>query len=264
MEVAFRKPKVNIEKPSGSSGIDDNDPNNTVGLKCRPLNLVDLMSRLTSDQRVAVQDIGFGGLLHMKVRRVLKNIVDMLLSVFNDGSFMFHTPSFNFLLRKEDVYDCFLLPMGPKEVPILGTGRGKASSQESCIDLKEKWRRKFGLEGSSNAILIGKLYEKLLEMTECGDEFKRLFVLYSMSAFLAPTTNSTVDLKLASAVKDVSQIMQLDWCLYVLNNLVKACVDSKKKPAFIGGCILFLMIAYFHRFDFQGEAAPTSLPLIQH
>ncbi|KAK9669834.1 hypothetical protein RND81_13G157700 [Saponaria officinalis] len=264
MKVAFRKPKVNSEKPSGSFAIDDNDPNNPVGLKCRPLNLVELMSGLTSDQRAAVQDIGFGGLLHLKVRRVPKNIVDMLLSAFNDGSFMFHTPSFNFLLRKEDVHDCFLLPMGPKEVPILGMGRSKSSSQESCIELKEKWRNKFGVEGSSNAILIGKLYQKLLETKECGDDFKRLFVLYSMSAFLAPTTNSTVDLKLVLAVDDVSEIGQLDWCAYVFNNLVKACVDSKKKPAFIGGCIVFLMIAYFHRFDFQGEAAPTSLPLIQH
>ncbi|KAK9689709.1 hypothetical protein RND81_09G076500 [Saponaria officinalis] len=264
MKMVSRKPKVNPEKPPSSRRIEDDDPDNAVSLKCRPLHLVELASGLTADQRADVHDIGFGGLLHLKVKRVPKNIVPMLLSAFNDGSFMFHTPSSNFLLREEDVHDCFLLAMGPKKVPILGTRHSTAASQDSCITLKDKWRKRFGVEGSSNAILIGKLYRKLVQIKECGDDFKRLFVLYSMSAFLAPTTNSTVDLKLLLAVKYVSEIGQLDWCSYVFKNLVKACFDTKKKPTFIGGCIVLLMIAYFHRFDFQGKATPTTLPLIQH
>ncbi|KAK9750614.1 hypothetical protein RND81_02G208300 [Saponaria officinalis] len=237
---------------------------NAVKFKCRPLHLFNLVSGLTADQRAAVQDIGFGGLLHLKVNRVPKDIVPKLLSSFNEWSFMFHTSSCNFLLRKEDVHDCFLIPMGPKELPILGTRSSTTALEESCIALKVRWRKIFGVEGSSNAILIGKLYNKLVRLKECKDDFKRMFVLYSMSAFLAPMTNSTVDLKLLSAVEDVSEIRQLDWCSYVFQNLVKACADTKKKPTFIGGCIVFLMIAYFHRFDFQGAAAPTTLPLIQH
>ncbi|KAK9671328.1 hypothetical protein RND81_12G022100 [Saponaria officinalis] len=200
----------------------------------------------------------------MKVRRVPKKIVPMLLSSFNDGSFMFRTSTCNFLLRKEDVHDCFLLPMGPREVPLLGTGRSKNTSQDSSRELKESWRERFGVGGSSNAILIGKLYSELLKSKAGDEDFKRMFVLYSMSTFLAPMTNSTVDLKLLLAVDDVSQIGQLDWCSYVFKNVVKACIDSKKNPAFVGGCIVFLMIAYFHRFDFQGESSPTTLPLIQH
>ncbi|KAK9707373.1 hypothetical protein RND81_07G193200 [Saponaria officinalis] len=257
------KPKDKTVKPTGSPRDVDDDPSNSVSLKCRPLNLAELVLGLTTEQMAAVQEIGFGGLLHLKVKRVPKHIVGMLLSAFNDGSFMFHTKKVDFLLRKEDVHDCFLLPIGPKEVPILETGRWK-SSQDLSIELKDKWRKEFGVEGSSTAILIGKLHEKLLKTKDCGEEFKRMFVLYSMSAFLAPTTNSTVDQKLLLAVEDVSEIRRLDWCTYVFKSLVKACLDSKKNPRFIGGCIVFFMIAYFHRFDFQGEAAPTSLPLIQH
>ncbi|KAK9668951.1 hypothetical protein RND81_13G098300 [Saponaria officinalis] len=255
---------TNAEKPSSSPNPVDNDGPSEHNLKCRPLNLVELILGLTNQQKAAVEEIGFGGLLQLKVRRVPKKIVPMLLSSFNDGSFMFHTSTCNFLLRKEDVHDCFLLPMGPRKVPLLGTGRSKNTSQDSSRELKESWREKFGVGGSSNAILIGKLYSELLKSKAGDEDFKRMFVLYSMSAFLAPTTNSTVDLKLLLAVDDVSQIGQLDWCSYVFKNVVKACIDSKKNPAFVGGCIVFLMIAYFHRFNFQGESSPTTLPLIQH
>ncbi|XP_074288504.1 uncharacterized protein LOC141613659 [Silene latifolia] len=85
-----------------------------------------------------------------------------------------------------------------------------------------------------------------------------------MSSFLTPTSYSGVDFKLLSAVEDVDSITQYDWCTYVLENLVKAAADTGENKQTLLGCIPFLMITYFQRFDFRGESCRHTLPLIKH
>ncbi|KAH9608697.1 hypothetical protein KSS87_006269 [Heliosperma pusillum] len=85
-----------------------------------------------------------------------------------------------------------------------------------------------------------------------------------MSSFLAPTTNNTVDMKLLGAVEDVGVINEYDWCSYVLDGVVSAAFVARKSPRCLRGCIPFLMITYFQRFDFRDEAPHYDLPLIKH
>ncbi|KAH9613928.1 hypothetical protein KSS87_008263 [Heliosperma pusillum] len=85
-----------------------------------------------------------------------------------------------------------------------------------------------------------------------------------MSSFLAPTTNNTVDMKLLGAVEDVGVINEYDWCSYVLDGVVSAAFVARKSPGCLRGCIPFLMITYFQRFDFRDEAPLYDLPLIKH
>ncbi|KAH9613086.1 hypothetical protein KSS87_001474 [Heliosperma pusillum] len=85
-----------------------------------------------------------------------------------------------------------------------------------------------------------------------------------MSSFLAPTTNNTVDMKLLGAVEDVGVINEYDWCSYVLDGVVSVAFVARKSPRCLRGCIPFLMITYFQRFDFRDEAPRYDLPLIKH
>ncbi|KAH9613761.1 hypothetical protein KSS87_010289 [Heliosperma pusillum] len=85
-----------------------------------------------------------------------------------------------------------------------------------------------------------------------------------MSSFLAPTTNNTVDMKLLGAVEDVGVINEYDWCSYVLDGVVSDAFVARKSPRCLRGCIPFLMITYFQRFDFRDEAPRYDLPLIKH
>ncbi|KAK9724062.1 hypothetical protein RND81_05G045000 [Saponaria officinalis] len=230
--------------------------------KCRPRRLVELINHLNPKQMEAVRQIGFGGLLHVKVTSMPQGILPWLISAFCDRSHMFTVSATKeFLLSKDDVHDFFGLPRGPNKVDLVATGNSKLSSQE---DLKDVWRSKFGIVGTKDGISLSKAYAKLLNSKDGGVEFKRLFVLYTMSSFLAPTSNHVLDFKLLRAVQDVRQIRQLDWCSYVFDNLVTAISSCRTGRSLMCGCTLFLMLAYFHRFDFHGEVQPFSLPLIQH
>ncbi|KAK9740534.1 hypothetical protein RND81_03G042500 [Saponaria officinalis] len=230
--------------------------------KCMPGKLVEMIKRLNEEQKQAVRDIGFGGLLELKVTYIPKGIMKLILSAFNYNSNMFDARKMEFLVTKDDVHDIFLLPRVGDPVKLAQMGNTNAVIDNK---LKNEWRRKFGLQNNSDPIMVKLVHEKLMKCNEAGEEFKRMFVMYSMSIFLAPTSNRTLDLKLVKAVQNVTRIRNFDWCSYVFNELVNSirlCKQGGK--TFVCGCILVLMLSYFHRFDFKGRVLSHTLPLIKH
>ncbi|KAH9602812.1 hypothetical protein KSS87_016311, partial [Heliosperma pusillum] len=85
-----------------------------------------------------------------------------------------------------------------------------------------------------------------------------------MSSFLAPASGAVVDLRLLSAVEDVSRIHQLNWCKYVLEELVIGVREAVHGAKYVRGCIVLLAIVYFHRYIKRGTKLSNELPLIQH
>ncbi|KAH9613678.1 hypothetical protein KSS87_004068 [Heliosperma pusillum] len=241
------------------------DPTPSKFVKCRPGRLLKLISQLNHAQRGAVKRIGFGGLLDLRLKHVPVEHVHLFFEAFNDLSHIFRaSDSKEFLVSKIDVHDCFLLPLGHKPLDLVPTGRKKDPLAEENKQLKDRWRKSYKLSNPGEPIHLGKLLTDLEKDKEGGDHFCRLFVLFSMSSFLAPTTNNTVDMKLLGAVEDVGVINEYDWCSYVLDGVVSAAFVARKSPRCLRGCIPFLMITYFQSFDFRDEAPCYDLPLIKH
>ncbi|KAK9748089.1 hypothetical protein RND81_02G035100 [Saponaria officinalis] len=231
-------------------------------VKCRSTTLVHIINNLTVDQKQAVKEIGFGGLLEIKVTEFPKGILKWVIQAFNHNSFLFKASSTKeFILSKDDIHDFFMLPREGRRLEFTPIGRSKAAAEEP---LKEEWRKRFGLGGSTEMIKITKLSQRIKDTVDSGDEFKRLFVLYTMSTFLAPTSNHNLDFKLLNAVQDVAEIRNFNWCQYIFDELVKAVADFKGGCKFLCGCTMFLVLAYLHRIEFRGEVQPTELPLIKH
>ncbi|KAH9610491.1 hypothetical protein KSS87_020429, partial [Heliosperma pusillum] len=227
--------------------------------------LLKLISQLNHAQREAVKRIGFGGVLDLRLKHVPVEHVHIFFEAFNDLSHIFRaSDSKEFLVSKFDVHDSFLLPLGHKPLDLVPTGRKKDPLAEENKQLKDRWRKSYKLSKPGEPIHLGKLLTDLEKDKEGGDQFCRLFVLFSMSSFLAPTTNNTVDMKLLGAVEDVGVINEYDWCSYVLDGVVSAAFVARKSPRCLRGCIPFLMITYFQRFDFRDEAPRYDLPLIKH
>lgn len=240
------------------------NPTPSTVFKCRSQRLVKLISKLNDAQREGVKRIGFGGLLELRCKKFPLDHAHLFVEAFNDRSYVFRASDFKeFRLTKHDVHDCFLLPLGPKTLDLVPTGRKKLSSELLNKELKARWRKKYNVTSASQYIPLNKLYDDIEASKDGGDEFLRLFVLVSMSEFLAPTSNG-VDLKILSAVEDVSAISQYDWCSYVLDGIVTAAFESRKQKTCLRGCIPFLMISYFQRFDFGGQILKHDIPLIKH
>ncbi|KAK9733336.1 hypothetical protein RND81_04G060900 [Saponaria officinalis] len=170
------------------------------------------------------------------------SIVPMIVNCFEHNSYMLKpTITKEFLLSKYDVYDVFCLPKEGDRVQLTATGNSK-----------------------HNGIKMNELANRLMECRESGDEFNKMFVVYSMSSFLAPVANYFVDFKLLRAVEDVNRIRHMDWCSYIFNQVVESVRKMKKGNTFFCGCTLFLIISYFHIIEYRGQPMPHSIPLIKH
>lgn len=203
----------------------------------------------------AIKEIGFGGLLHLKLTSTPKALVLRLLKCFDPktGTVTISEDK-KFVLSKNDVADVFGLPSGPSPLPFLAMG-----SHVPKNDIKQKWRKDFQ---AGKGISLTELHKRLKECKESGDQFKRLFVLFTVSTFLAPTSNHSLDMKILKAVDDVSEIKNFDWCGYVFSELLLA--FTPPIPKYLRGCVIFLMVAYFHRFDNAANPLSNELPLIKH
>ncbi|KAL2935139.1 Sensory neuron membrane protein 2 [Bienertia sinuspersici] len=110
-----------------------------------------------------------------------------------------------YVIRTDDVCDIFGLPKGEEKVTLIKKVRKKKSEDEHyMIKIKSL------LNVSENdPLTTPMLAELIVNLKDGGHDFKRLFVLYVCSVFLAPTANWHVDLFLAKEVADVDGIINL-------------------------------------------------------
>uniref|UniRef100_A0A803MJY0 Ubiquitin-like protease family profile domain-containing protein n=1 Tax=Chenopodium quinoa TaxID=63459 RepID=A0A803MJY0_CHEQI len=176
-------------------------------------------TNFSPEQKQAVEEIGFGGLLHLKLKTLNRQMLPWLVENFNAGSCMFTIATGKeFVVTRNDIYDVFCLPLSDICVPELNK-----NSEDESVDKRiiQAWRSDYGLSGKQ-PLHLSKLESRMVDLVDGGEEFKRCFVLQAMSSFLAPTTNRTVSLKLLKAVEKVDEIKTFDWCSYVLKKLKKA------------------------------------------
>uniref|UniRef100_A0A803MUZ1 Ubiquitin-like protease family profile domain-containing protein n=1 Tax=Chenopodium quinoa TaxID=63459 RepID=A0A803MUZ1_CHEQI len=220
-------------------------------------------TNFSPEQKQAVEEIGFGGLLHLKLKTLNRQMLPWLVENFNAGSCMFTIATGKeFVVTRNDICDVLCLPLSDICVPELNKN-SEDESVDKCII--QAWRSDYGLSGKQ-PLHLSKLESRMVDLVDGGEEFKWCFVLQAMSSFLAPTTNRTVSLKLLKAVEKVDEIKTFDWCSYVLKKLKKAVQKYKddENAQNVSGCLLALQIMYFHRLNFQGEKESSTLPLIQH
>ncbi|XP_021734768.1 uncharacterized protein LOC110701418 isoform X1 [Chenopodium quinoa] len=244
---------------------EDDEPDRKITCRCRPSSLVKVISGLSPTQKKDVEEVGFGGLLSLRVESMVGGILPWLVESFNGYTCMFCVADGKeFVVTKHDVCDVFGLPkVEGREVPEM-KGSYKGQSQDDSA-LKNKWRTSFDV-GVKELIPLARLETRIKELVDGGDEFKRLFVMHALSSMLVPTANRTVNFRLVNAVDDVDQIKNLDWCSFVLRKLMNSVVSYKNSEAkdSISGCLLLLKIMYFHRLNFQGVVENSTIPLIQH
>ncbi|KAL8535175.1 hypothetical protein ACS0TY_010982 [Phlomoides rotata] len=126
-----------------------------------------------------------------------------------------------------------------------------------------RWKREFNVDGNMS---LKNLQDVLLNLVDGGEDFKRLFVLFSLSSFLTSSANRLINCKTIKFVLEVDKIRDFDWSSYVLKCLCKAIAkfNSLGMVKNCSGCVFILPILYFHIMKWQRVAESSSLPSIQH
>uniref|UniRef100_A0A803N3M6 Ubiquitin-like protease family profile domain-containing protein n=1 Tax=Chenopodium quinoa TaxID=63459 RepID=A0A803N3M6_CHEQI len=184
---------------------------------------------------------------------------------FNESSCMFKIDMMKeFSVSSYDVEDIFLLPHVTENKVSFQLRKQPLSN----LLIQKEWKKKLGIP-EDDEIIVNNLETKLKTLKEGGEDFKRFFVMYVCSTFLAPVANRVIDYKIINYADNVKEIHNLDWCGYVMVNLCKSVRSfknnkNKDSRSGISGCVLILQLVYFHHLAFRGQPEPTTLPLIQH
>ncbi|KAH9614819.1 hypothetical protein KSS87_017081 [Heliosperma pusillum] len=158
-----------------------------------------------------------------------------------------------FRLTEDEISDVLGLPKGGHDLELLVTGLASSSSFDG-ESLKSLWRERYNIISNKDPIPLSAVKYKLIGNGLTDEEFKQIFVLFSMLSFLAPASGAVVDLRLLTVVEDVLRIHQLNWCKYVLEELVIGVREVVRGAKYVWGCIVLLAIVYFHRLK-REEAA---------
>ncbi|XP_074301892.1 uncharacterized protein LOC141633300 [Silene latifolia] len=199
---ALKIVKGKAEVGEGSKKRKGDDSSLVVGKKKKevdghgsPRQLFNLIAILTEAQKKDIEDIGFGGLLELKTHAFYHQMVDWLLQKYDPSSRMFlFNRHVQFVLTKHDVYDAFMLPCTDNTIE-------PSADQE----LAHIWRESFKVT-KKDEISIESVRVAMMGLPDGGADFKKMFVVFAMATFLAPTVHNRIDLRLVKAVEDVDSI----------------------------------------------------------
>uniref|UniRef100_M1BDZ2 Ubiquitin-protein ligase n=1 Tax=Solanum tuberosum TaxID=4113 RepID=M1BDZ2_SOLTU len=220
--------------------------------RCSPGRLLNVLQRLTPDQKEAVKSMGFGNILGLRCRTLRRSLCLWLLERFNTVRRSLEICGERIPLTPRDVELVMGLPASGKDVVNSG-------SDELILQLRKRYN-------ATNRGISVRLLEERLAAPEAGEDFKRSFVLYVMGTLLCPTARLDVSPSFLHFLTNMDVLHQYNWGKFLLDRLVREISRFRQgKQRAVGGCLLFLQVVCMDRGLGMGslgyKAQTDSMPL---
>ncbi|KAI5684348.1 hypothetical protein M9H77_05576 [Catharanthus roseus] len=219
--------------------------------RCSPGRLLNVLQRLTPEQKASVKSMGFGSILGLRCRTLRRSLCLWLLEKFNT-------------VRRSLEICGERIPLTPQDVElVMGLGAsGKDVVNSGPDELIMELRRKYN---ASNRGISVRLLEERLAVPEAGEDFKRSFVLYVLGTLLCPTARLDVSPSFLHFLTNMDVMHQYNWGKFLLDRLVREVARYRQgKQRAVGGCLLFLQLFYYECVAVKGlhELAPVAFPCL--
>ncbi|VFQ77274.1 unnamed protein product [Cuscuta campestris] len=206
--------------------------------RASPSVLQKVVEALNEVQRREVVRIGFGSMLRIKLTELPAKLGFWVVEKFNPRSSSIElADGTKVCVIVDDIRHVLGLPCG--HVKVLSKKVG-----EKC-DILEQLRVEIGMR--DNKISPLELSEKVLQYTDGGVSFVRLFVLLVVSVLVDSPSHGYVNNWVLKSLEDVDGIAQLNWCEYVHRALIESRVKWEKgnRKYYTGPlfCLMVLIIA---------------------
>lgn len=219
--------------------------------RCSPGRLLNVLQRLTPDQKEAVKSMGFGSILGLRCRTLRRSLCLWLLERFNTVRRSLEICGERIPLTPRDVELVMGLPASGKDVVNSG-------SDELILELRKKYN-------ATNRGISVRLLEERLAAPEAGEDFKRSFVLYVMGTLVCPTARLDVSPSFLHFLTNMDVLHQYNWGKFLLDRLVREISRFRQgKQRAVGGCLLFLQLFYYESVAVGAayESAPVAFPCL--
>ncbi|XP_073293800.1 uncharacterized protein [Primulina huaijiensis] len=219
--------------------------------RCSPGRLLNVLQRLTPEQKAAVNGMRFGSILNLRCRTLRRSLCLWLLERFNT-------------VRRSLEICGERIPLTPRDVELV---MGLASSGKDVVnsgpdDLIAELRKKYN---ATNRGISVRLLEERLAAPEAGEDFKRSFLLYVLGTLLCPTARLDVSPSFLHFLTNMDAIHQYNWGKFLLDRLVREVARYRQgKQRAVGGCLLFLQLFYYESIAVgePSELSPAIFPCL--
>jgi hypothetical protein len=137
--------------------------------------------------------------------------------------------------------------------------RGGKVKYELDVDAINFIHNKYGIiQGSAP---IEEAIKMLKQNKAANEDFLRSWLMIAILTFLCPPTSLGISPKCYKTLVDLSNVKNLNWCQFVVDQLKDATKKIDKKNS-MRGCIPLLVILYADSLDLQNIQIPTDIPRI--
>ncbi|KAM0870361.1 hypothetical protein ACQ4PT_040052 [Festuca glaucescens] len=173
------------KKRKVDAGIEEEDhPRARKRNRASPIGLVKLYEFITEDQARAIEEMELDILLEIKCHCLNNKLINWFASLYDKNTQEFVIPGRGRIpLDEEYVYHTLGLPYGTNPV-IYSVDREVEASLGALL-----------FSADSSTPTTSRVYQILKDMTDSGDAFKQIFVMYIISTVLSPTSRNRVSNK---------------------------------------------------------------------
>ncbi|GFP78822.1 methionyl-tRNA formyltransferase [Phtheirospermum japonicum] len=175
--------------------------------RCSPGRLLNVLQRLSPDQKAAVKSMGFGSILNLRCRTLRRSLCLWLLEKFNT-------------VRRSLEICGERIPLTPRDVELV---MGLSSSGKDVVnsgpdEIIAELRKKYN---ATNRGISVRLLEERLAAPESGEDFKRSFLLYVLGTLICPTARLDVSPSFLHFLTNMDVVHQYNWGKFLLDRLVR-------------------------------------------
>lgn len=227
-----KKASKNVDKVAAKKGTGVSD--RVLCLKRGPTKFVEAIKSLNEEQQKAVEDMGFGSLLHFNLTFIPAKLAYEILDNFDIDTCGVKFRRGILHIGDDDVHATLGLPNG--HLKFERNGHQKLDKfineiAESC----NRARKNMGPD---------MFMEKMLSDVEGGEMFRKIFLILFDTILINPSGDGYLTTQIEEVIDDIDNVKDYNWCGYVIDSLLhahKVWAKDKSKP--FTGPVSFLVVS---------------------
>ncbi|XP_076918209.1 uncharacterized protein LOC143578544 [Bidens hawaiensis] len=218
--------------------------------RCAPCNIVDAVKAMTTAQKTCVEEMGFGPMLRLQVTKTSTTLGYWLLMNYNNRLNELNIGSGVIKITPQKVHEVLGIPMG--KIPVLGKSRPRLGEDVTTDLFKNQFP-------TNSRIYIKHVKDKLAADQGVGELFKINFLVLVNTCIGFVTKSTTVNQRFIATIDKTSDIPNMDWCSYVIENLKTTKEEWRGINVQYNGPMTFLVMLYTH--EYQKKYGPFGTPV---
>lgn len=204
-------------------------------LKRGPKKFVEAIDLLNDDQRDAVEDMGFGSLLHFNLSYIPAKLAFEILDHFDQDTCGVVYQRGILHIGHDDVRATLGLPNGDLKL----ADNGHQKTNHFINEIAESCGRKRSTLGAEMLISM------MLSDIYGGEKFRKIFLILVDTILINPSGDGYLHTQIEEVIHDIDNVKEYNWCGYVIDSLLKAhkhWAPNKDKP--FTGPVSFLVVSF--------------------